>query len=119
MLGLCHGEDFTCKRESEMTIKRIVHGAAAAALVAGVTMFGAAAPASAACKSHWHERFAVGAFQTPTEILARSKWRNAVRSHDGVNWTRWSRAKDKTMRCHKIQPGNRWHCLARARPCNT
>jgi hypothetical protein len=77
------------------------------------------APASAACKGHEHEARGVGVFQTTTEIAARSRWRAEVRSHDGDRWARWSLARDKTMRCRKLEPGRRWRCVARAIPCDS
>jgi hypothetical protein len=30
----------------------------------------------------------------------------------------WSNAEDKTTRCHKEGPGDKWRCVARARPCD-
>jgi hypothetical protein len=76
-----------------------------------------AAPASAACR-YPREAYARGALQTATELIARQRWRSEVRRAYGLSFARWSLAKDKTMRCRKIQPGSRWHCVARARPCN-
>ena len=34
-------------------------------------------------------------------------------------WARWSPARDKTMRCRKLEPGRRWRSVARATPCES
>ncbi len=99
-----------------MTAKRLFCGVAGFAALIGATTLGTA-PASAACRPHVHAE-ATGRLQTLTEIAARAKWRSEVRDDYGAAFTRWSRARSKTMRCTKIRPGNRWHCIARARPCN-
>jgi hypothetical protein len=100
-----------------MALRRIITGAAGAAIMVAVLAIDAA-PASAACRPS-KEAFARGPFQTVTEISARNKWRSAVRASYGVRFSRWSLAQEKTMRCRKILPGRRWHCVARARPCNS
>ncbi|KAB2851777.1 MAG: hypothetical protein F9K44_00330 [Hyphomicrobiaceae bacterium] len=99
-----------------MTANRFFCGAAGLAALIGATTLGAAS-ASAACRPSVQAE-ASGRLQTLTEIAARAKWRSEVRDDYGASFTRWSRARSKTMRCYKVQPGNRWHCLARARPCN-
>jgi hypothetical protein len=98
--------------------KTQVYAAVAAAMLSGAMAILEPAPASAACRAT-REAFARGALQTPTELIARARWRSEVRSAYGLSFSRWSVAKDKTMRCRKIQPGSRWHCVARARPCNS
>jgi hypothetical protein len=85
--------------------------------LAGALTIAAAVPADAACRPS-REAYARGILQTPAELLARQRWRNEVRSRYGARFMRWSVAKDKTMRCRKLLPGRRWHCVARARPCD-
>ena len=99
-----------------MNLRRM-HGAAGAAIMVAALAVAGAAPANAACRASV-EAYARGALQTLTEISARSKWRSAVRERYSVRYTRWSLAQEKTMRCRKIEPGRRWHCVARARPCD-
>jgi hypothetical protein len=101
-----------------MELRRVVMGAAGAAMVVTALAIAAAAPASAACRAT-REAYARGPFQTIAEISARNKWRSAVRQRYGVRYTRWSLAQEKTMRCRKLLPGRRWHCVARARPCSS
>jgi hypothetical protein len=97
--------------------KSIVFGSLGAILVVGAVTIATAAPANAVCRG-FKEATARGILQTPTEILARNRWRGEVRSSYGIRFTQWSNAKDKTMRCRKLLPGRRWHCVARARPCD-
>jgi hypothetical protein len=101
-----------------MTLRTQACAAAAAVALVGAAALLDSAPASAACRAP-REAFARGALQTPTELIARARWRSEVRRAYGLSFSRWSLAKDKTMRCRKIQPGSRWHCVARARPCNS
>jgi hypothetical protein len=103
--------------EKRMMLSR-AHATVGAAVLLGATILLQAAPASAACRAP-REAYARGALQTATELIARSRWRSEVRGAYGLGFARWSLAKDKTMRCRKIQPGSRWHCVARARPCNS
>lgn len=101
-----------------MLLKTHAYAAASAAALFVAMAVVQPAPASAACRAP-REAFARGALQTPTELIARARWRSEVRGAYGLSYARWSLAKDKTMRCRKIQPGSRWHCVARARPCNS
>jgi hypothetical protein len=101
-----------------MAIKSSAFAAAAA-----VGLFGAAAildatPASASCRGTV-EAYSRGYIQNAVQIVARSRWRSEVRRRYGASFAGWSLAKDKVERCNKIQPGRRWHCIARARPCNS
>src|ERR1700694_4782833 len=103
-------------RETNMKLTSMKGAAGAAIMVAALAAVGAT-PADAACRPS-KEAYARGTLQTLTEISARSGWRSAVRESYGVRFSRWSMAKEKTMRCRKIEPGRRWHCIARARPCD-
>ena len=100
-----------------MEFRRSLTGAAGTAIVLATLAIAAAAPASAACRAS-REAYARGPFQTIAEISARNKWRSEVRQRYGVRYARWSLAQEKTMRCRKVLPGRRWHCVARARPCS-
>ena len=97
--------------------RRRMQGAAGAAIMLAALAAAGAAPADAACRGS-REAYARGVLQTLTEISARNSWRNNVRERYGIRFARWSLAQDKTMQCRKIQPGRRWHCVARARPCD-
>ena len=110
-----HGQPARGNRAQTMS-KMGQLAACATSPLLGATQATSATPAQAACKRHVNERYASGIFQTPTELQARLRWRNTTRKCDGYAWARWSLAKDKTMRCHKVDPGNRGHCLARLRP---
>jgi len=95
----------------------------ALAAAGGVALLGAAAildatPASASCRGSV-EAFSKGYIQNAVQIVARSHWRSEVRRRYGSSFTGWSRAKEKVERCNKETPGRRWHCIARARPCNS
>ena len=91
--------------------------AAVVALIGAAVTFGAT-PASASCRGPV-EGYSRGYIQNAVQIIARSKWRGEVRRRYGSSFVGWSLAKDKVERCNKIQPGRRWHCTARARPCNS
>jgi hypothetical protein len=99
-----------------MIAMRLLRGGTCAIALGALTA-AAAVPAGAACRG-FVQATAEGTFQTPTEIVARARWRSEVREAHGGEFARWSLAKVKTMRCTKIQAGNRWTCLARARPCD-
>ena len=100
-----------------MELRGMIKGAAGAAIMVAALAVAGAGPADAACRAS-KEAYARGALQTLTEISARNSWRNAVRESYGIRYARWSLAEEKTMRCRKILPGRRWHCVARARPCS-
>jgi hypothetical protein len=104
-------------RENEMTFKSSAFAAGAAVARFGAAAIVDATPASAACRAPV-EAYAKGLIQNPTQIIARSRWRSEVRGRYGFAFTRWANAKDKVERCRKETPGRRWHCTARARPCN-
>ena len=101
-----------------MELGRMMKGAAGAAMMVAALAVAGAAPANAACRASV-EAYARGTLQTLVEISARNKWRNAVREDYGIRFARWGLAKEKTMRCRKVLPGRRWHCVARARPCSS
>ena len=91
--------------------------------VAGVGRIGAlaileATPASGFCRAPV-EAYAQGYFQGTTQLASRNRWRNEVRQRYGFQFARWGQAKEKVERCRKLSPGRRWHCTARARPCNS
>ena len=100
-----------------MALKTPLYAATVAIALLGVTALVDAAPASAACRAPM-ESYARGFLQNATQVLARARWRNEVRGRHGFAFTRWGVAKDKVERCRKVTPGRRWHCTARARPCN-
>jgi hypothetical protein len=91
--------------------------------VAGVGLIGAlaileATPASAFCRAPV-EAYAEGYIQGTTQLASRNRWRNEVRQRYGFQFARWGLGKEKVERCRKLSPGRRWHCTARARPCNS
>jgi Ni/Co efflux regulator RcnB len=100
-----------------MFARRILLAAAGAAVLAAA-MFAAASSAEALCKRHYHEGRATGLLRATAGIAARADWRREVRSHDGADYTRWSRARDRVTRCRKPE-GGRWRCIATARACNS
>jgi len=91
-------------------------------VVAGVGLIGAlaildATPASAFCRAPV-EAYAQGYIQGTTQLASRNHWRSEVRRRYGFAFARWGLGKEKVERCRKLSPGRRWHCTARARPCN-
>jgi hypothetical protein len=83
----------------------------------GAAILPATSANAAACRA-FVEGSAEGTFQTPTEIVARMYWRSEVRDRFGGGYVFWSKAQEKTTRCYKSEPGAKWHCVARARPCD-
>ena len=98
-----------------MSARFAVIGAGVAVLLGSMAI--APATASAACRG-FVQASAEGTFKTPTELLSRARWRTEVREKYGAGYAFWSKAQDKTTRCHKEEPGEKWRCTARARPCN-
>jgi len=48
-------------------------------------------------------------------------WKRVARRRFGAKWSFWSRAEDKTIRCHQIADGadqGKWLCIRSARPCS-
>ena len=91
--------------------------------VAGVGLIGAlaileATPANAFCRAPV-EAYAEGYIQGTTQLSSRNRWRSEVRQRYGFQFARWGLGKEKVERCRKLSPGRRWHCTARARPCNS
>jgi len=41
-----------------------------------------------------------------------------VRDRYSSGYAFWSKAEDKATRCRKEGPGDKWTCVARARPCD-
>jgi hypothetical protein len=101
-----------------MALKSSAFAAAAAVALFGVATILDATPASASCRGSV-EAYSKGFFQDPAQIVARAKWRSEVRRRYGFSFARWASARDKVERCRKDTPGRRWHCTARARPCNS
>jgi hypothetical protein len=99
--------------EIEMSIRLAAMGAAA--LVGVMAM--APATANAGCRGYV-QASAEGAFKLPTELISRARWRSEVRDRYSSSYAFWSKAEDKTTRCRKEGPGDKWHCVARARPCD-
>jgi hypothetical protein len=87
----------------------------AAALLAAVAI--APGAASAACRGYV-QASAEGTFKLPTELISRARWRSEVRERYSSGYAFWSKAEDKTTRCHKQDPDDKWTCVARARPCD-
>jgi hypothetical protein len=92
-------------------------------VVVGVGLIGAlaileATPASAFCRAPV-EAYAQGYIQGTTQLASRNRWRSEVRRRYGFQFARWGLGKDKVERCRKLSPGRRWHCIARARACNS
>lgn len=101
-----------------MALKNSALAAGAAVALFGAAAILDAAPANASCRAPV-EGFSRGIFQDPTQIIARSNWRSEVRRRYGFSFARWALAREKVERCRKETPGRRWHCTARARPCNS
>jgi len=101
--------------EVQMSAKYAVIGAGAAVLLSAVAI--APTPASAACRGSV-QGLAEGTFKYPTELLSRARWRTEVRDKYGAGYAFWSKAQDKSTRCQKEGPGDKWRCVARARPCD-
>src|SRR5262245_56088169 len=99
--------------EIEMSVKFAMIGAAA--LSGAVAM--APGAASAACRGYV-QATAEGTFKLPTELISRARWRVEVRDRYSSGYAFWSKAEDKTTRCRKEGPGDKWTCVARARPCD-
>ena len=99
--------------EIEMSVRVAVMGAAA--LVGAMTI--TPASASAGCRGYV-QASAEGAFKLPTELISRARWRSEVRDRYSTSYAFWSKAEEKTTRCHKEGPGDKWTCVARARPCD-
>ncbi|HKZ95997.1 MAG TPA: hypothetical protein VJ045_03350 [Hyphomicrobiaceae bacterium] len=100
-----------------MKASSFVRAARCAAIAGALTMIWGTAPASAACKGHFHKGSATATFRAVAGLKARNEWRGKVRAHDGSGWTYWSKAVAKTENCDKSGPGDTWYCSARARPC--
>lgn len=96
---------------------RMAHHFAGAALAACALAFASAGAAHAACREDRTAQ-ADGSIRAIAETQATVRWRLAVRKEFGGEFAHWSRARRKTLWCHKPQPGNTWHCIARATPCN-
>ncbi len=101
-----------------MTARSLAYGAVGAVALLGGMAILDATPASARCRAPV-ESAASGVFQNPTQLVARNRWRSEVRRRYGLSYSRWGRATGKVERCNKISPGRRWHCIARARPCDS
>jgi hypothetical protein len=86
------------------------------AVLLGATAMGPAA-ANAACRS-FVQAGAEGTFKLPTELISRARWRSEVRERYGAEYAFWSKAEEKATRCTKGEPGDKWRCAARARPCS-
>jgi hypothetical protein len=99
--------------EIEMSARFALIGAAA--LVGAMAM--APAAASAACRGYV-QASAEGTFKLPTELISRARWRSEVRDRYSSAFAFWSKAEDKVTRCQKQDPGDKWRCVARARPCD-
>lgn len=105
-------------RENDMPLKSSAFAAAAAVALIGAAAILEATPASASCRGTV-EAFSRGLFQDPSQIVARARWRSEVRRRYGFSFARWASAREKVERCTKEKSGRRWHCIARARPCNS
>lgn len=80
---------------------------------------GAVAPAEAAPKCRgFVQATAEGTFKYPTELISRNRWRGEVKERYGNSYAFWSSAEEKSTRCYKSEPGEKWTCLSRARPCD-
>ena len=84
----------------------------------GLIVILGATPASAFCRAPV-EAYAEGYIQGTTQLSSRNRWRSEVRQRYGFQFARWGLGKEKVERCRKLSPGRRWHCTARARPCNS
>ncbi|MBX9590223.1 MAG: hypothetical protein K2X43_13025 [Hyphomonadaceae bacterium] len=100
-----------------MIVRKMLHGAAGAALFAAGMLATTASSAQADCRGHAHTGRGTGLLRATAGLAARADWRHVVRRHDGPEYTRWSRARGRVTSCQKPESG-RWHCIARARACS-
>ena len=98
-----------------MTARLLVLATGMAALLGATAL--APATANAACRG-FVQASAEGTFKTPTELISRARWRSLVRERYSAEYAFWSKAEEKATRCYKSEPGDKWICAARARPCS-
>jgi hypothetical protein len=98
-----------------MSARLLLLGTGVAVILGATAM--APATANAACRAYVHAS-AEGTFKYPTELISRARWRSEVRERYGAPYAFWSKAEEKATRCTKSEPGDKWRCAARARPCS-
>jgi hypothetical protein len=98
-----------------MSARLLLLGTGVAVMLGATAM--APATASAACRG-FVQASAEGTFKYPTELISRARWRSEVRDRYDSQYAFWSRAEEKSTRCTKSEPGDKWICAARARPCD-
>lgn len=101
-----------------MTARRILHGAACAALLGAGMIVTTVSSAEAACSNRTYEGRGTGLLRATAGIAARADWRREVNERRGPDYTRWSKALSRVTSCRKPEGGS-WACVARARPCNS
>ena len=89
------------KGESVMVARKVLHGAAGAAVLAA-GMLVTASYAEADCKRHSHEGRATGLLRATAGIAARSDWRREVSEHDRPGYAWWSRARGRVTSCRNM-----------------
>ena len=99
-----------------MIARTILHGAAAAVLLA-TGMFVTVSSAQAECSNRTYVGRGTGLLRATAGIAARADWRRVVADRRGPDYTRWSRARSRVTACRKPE-GESWSCTARARACN-
>jgi hypothetical protein len=99
-----------------MSVRKIWHGAAGAAVLAA-GMLVTIASAQAECSNRTYVGRGTGFLRATAGIAARADWRREVAGRRGPDYTRWARARGRVTSCRK--PDSRWHCVARARTCNS
>lgn len=100
-----------------MIARKILHGVAGAAVLAAGLLV-TVASAQAECTQRTYEGRGTGLLRATAGIAARADWRRAVADRRGPDFTRWARARGRVTSCRKRE-GGRWHCVARARACNS
>ena len=73
--------------------------------------------AQAGCRGYV-QAHAEGTIKYTTELLSRARWRGEVRERYTAAHALWSKAENKTTHCTKGEPGEKWRCTARAKPCD-
>ena len=68
------------------------------------------------CKKHVDTGSGRWKSKSKAAWAARAKWRYIVAKHDGVQWAKWSNAKNVTKKCSKKWYGG-WKCRYQATAC--
>lgn len=109
-------QKFNHLEENMSTIARVL---SASVIAGGAMIFAGSTQASAACKTHSHSSTgSASGIQYLASVSAKYAWKSAVASHDGVSYSIWSLAKNKSVSCKKSGANTTWVCTAKGQPCN-